>query len=440
MVEDFRYETGAAAVPWPAVGEQYNGEDVLEMVKFLLRPGEDTAAYDGALGEVEAGIRRLADLGIPATKLTTGEQVRELEKEAAEFLKAKYALFVTNWTAGAEIAYAFAGLGPRDEVIVPAITFFATISYPLAIGAKVVLADVDPETLNMDPEDVARKMTKKTKAIVPVHLGGYPVDMDPIMKLARKHKITVIEDAAHAFGASYKGRMMGTIGQFGAFSFHEVKNVTSLGEGGILVTNLPCGKDFTKTRFIGFDVSKPIKNWLYDVVAVKGKGGYFPGRMCPATELQALGLRLQFKRLGEIIAQRRLASEYLNSRFEGVHGLVPQRLDTDEIKSSYHLYLLQVEPDELKGDIQDLKQELTKRGVVQIPHFAPLYRFRALRQLGYDTRRLQRSCPVTEEAFSHRFTHLPIYGLTRGQLEYLADAVIESARALKERPVQRKRR
>ena len=431
MAGDFRYATGRTAVPWPALGEAYSGEDVAEIVKFLLGPGEDKAAYRKAAAQAEKAIAALAAVGVPATKLTTGGQVSKLEAAVKKLLGAKHALFVSSWTAGSELAHAFAGVGPGDEVIVPPITFFATITCPLVAGAKVVFADVDPVTLNLDPADVARKITKKTKAIVPVHLGGYPVDMAPLMKLARKHGITVIEDAAHAFGASYKGKMVGTIGHFGAFSFHEVKNVTSFGEGGVLVTNLACGKDFPKARFIGFDGSRRIKNWLYDVVALKGAGGYFPGRMCPATEIQALGLMLQIKRLKKIIAARRAAARCLTARFRKVEGLIPQSLDTKDIKATYHLYLLQVDPSKLGGDIQDLKAELGKRGVTQIPHFAPLYKFRALRDLGYDTSRMHESCPVAEEAFNHRFTHLPLYGLTPEQIEYLADAVIDSAAALK---------
>lgn len=430
MAEDFRYDTGQARIPWPAVGESYRGEDVIQLVEFLLGPGEDKASYRRAAREAARAITKLAHLSQPASKLTTGRQVSELEREVAKFLGAKYALFTTSWTSGAEIAYAFAGIGPGDEVIAPAITFFATIAYPLAAGAKVVLADVDPRTLNMDPADVARKITKRTKVIVPVHLGGYPADMDPIMALARKRGVMVIEDAAHAFGATYKGRKAGTVGHFGGFSFHEVKNITSFGEGGFLVTDMPYGKDFAKARFIGFDGSRRIKNWLYDVVALKGRSGYFPGRMCPATEVQALGLREQMGRLREIITARRRAAAYLTSRFAKVPGLVPQLLDTRDVKSTYHLYLLQVDPAALGADIQALKHELTRRGIVQIPHFAPLYKFRALRDLGYDTTAMQASCPVAEEAFTHRFTHLPLYRLSQGQLRYLADAVVDSAKAL----------
>lgn len=119
---------------------------------------------------------------------------------------------LTNCTAGFEIACKYTGLKPGDEVIVPAITFAATMAYPLSIGCKLVFADVDPLTLNMDPKDVEKKITDKTKMIIPVHIGGYPVDMDPIMALAKQHDIVVLEDAAHAFGGEYKHRKLGTIG------------------------------------------------------------------------------------------------------------------------------------------------------------------------------------------------------------------------------------
>jgi len=424
MPDDFRYSTGKAAVPWPAIGEPYGGRDAAALLKFMFRPGDKRPAYSEALKNAQRAVKRLAEVSEPAAKLSTGTHVAALEKTIGRYLNAKYTLFCTNWTAGSEIACHFAGIKPGDEVIVPAITFFATATHPLSMGAKLVLADVDPRTLNMDPQDVARKITKRTRAIVPVHLGGYPVDMDPIMKLARRHAVTVIEDGAHAFGAAYKGRMIGTIGHFGAFSFHEVKNITAFGEGGILVTNLPYGKDFAKARFIGFDATRQIKNWLYDVVALKGKGGYFPGRMCTVTEIQALGLQLQFNRVNKVIAARRKAAEYLSRRFQGVPGLIPQLLDTKDVKASYHLYLLQVDPAVAGADVQALKRELDSRGVTQIPHFAPLYKFSALRQLGYDTKQMERSCPVAEEAFQHRFTHLPLYGISREQLVYMADAVV----------------
>lgn len=428
---DFRYDTGETRVPWSAIGEKVELADILEIVRFLIRKGKNERSYKRQFKNVEKELKNLVNNGSYATKLSLGDRVSELEEKVKKFLGVKYAVFLTNATAGFEIGYKYAGLKPGDEVIAPAITFIATISYPLEVGAKVILADVDPKTLNMDPDDVARKITKRTKVIIPVHLGGYPVNMDPIMKLAKKHNIIVIEDAAHAFGASYKGRMIGAIGDFGSFSFHEVKNITAMGEGGILVTNLPFGKDFPKNRFVGFDISHPIPTWLYDVVAIKGKGGYFAPGNHSATEIQALGLLCQMKRMKKIIAKRKEAAEYLNKRFKGVDGILTPPLDSNNIKSTHHLYLLQIDPDRFRGDIQDLKKKLTERGVTNIPHFAPLYKFSIMRQLGYDTKAIEKTCPSAEDAFRHRFTHLPLYDLSHDQLKYMADVVIGSVEEMR---------
>jgi dTDP-4-amino-4,6-dideoxygalactose transaminase len=429
---DFRYETGEARIPWAAVGEHVREEDIMALVSFLLRPAKGKEKkYDKHLEKIEARLAKLGKVATPAGKLSLAGNVQALEEEAAKFLGAKHTVFLTNATVGFEIGFKYAGLKPGDEVIAPAITFIATIAYPLAMGAKVVLADVDPRSLNMDPKDVERKITKKTKAIIPVHLGGYPADMAPIMKLARKHKLTVIEDAAHAFGASYRGKMAGTIGHFGAFSFHEVKNITSLGEGGILVSNTAFGKELRRARFLGLDLSRQIPNWLYDVPAFKGKEGYFYTGNYSTTEIQALGLLSQMKRLPKIIAKRKKAADYLNKRFGKVEGILIPPMDDDRIKSTHHLYLLQVDPEKAGGDVQALKKKLDARGVVQIPHFAPLYKFSVMKQLGYDTAAIEKTCPVAEEAFQHRFTHLPLYDFTKEQLRFLADAVIDAVEEMK---------
>ncbi|MCX7598076.1 MAG: DegT/DnrJ/EryC1/StrS family aminotransferase [Armatimonadetes bacterium] len=430
---DFRYSTGDAVVPWAAVGEAPNLDDVMAVIEFLVRPRDDRQAdYAARLEQVRTALASLLDVGTPASKLTLGQRVKELEAAVCEKLKCKYAVLLTNATGGFEIAYRFAGLRPGDEVICPAITFISTILYPLAIGAKVVFADLDPRTINMDPDDVARKITDRTRMIVPVHIGGYPVDMDPIMELARERDIMVLEDAAHAFGGWYKGRAIGTIGDFGAFSFHEVKNISALGEGGVLVTNDDrFGPQLSLARFVGLDLSKQIPNWLYDVSALETARG--PGVPCnhSATEIQAVGLLSQMRRLDEVIAARRRNAEYLTQRFSEVPGLVPPPGDTEEIKPTWHLYLLQVDPDVLGADIQVFKTRLTEKGVTNIPHFAPLYKFELLQRLGYDHDAIASTCPVAEEVFNRRFTHLPLYPLTDEQVETMADLVIQTARELR---------
>ncbi|MEA3403000.1 MAG: DegT/DnrJ/EryC1/StrS family aminotransferase [Armatimonadota bacterium] len=428
---DFRYATGDAQVPWAAIGEHVWHEDLMGLVRLLIKPHEDEEAFSGAMQRVEEALQELCACGRPVAKLSLGDTVNRLEDQVAEFLGCKYACFVTNATAGFQIGHQFADLGPGDEVILPAITFISTGIYPPLVGARCVFADIDPRTVNMDPDDVARKVTDRTKVIMPVHIGGYPVDMEPIMEIAEEHDIVVIEDAAHAFGGQYKGRMIGTIGHFGSFSFHEVKNINAFGEGGIVCTDTQFGEYFNQARFCGVDMSQQIENWLYDVVALPTKGDPQVAGNHSSTEIQAACLLGQMQRLEEIIRIRRERAEYLHERFEPVEGLVPAPLDTDEIKSTYHLYLLQVEPEVLGGDIRQLKQRLTEKGVTNIPHFAPLYHFTLFKQLGYDTEAIAQSCPNAEDVFWHRFTHLPLYPLTDQQVELMADLVIETVEEMK---------
>jgi dTDP-4-amino-4,6-dideoxygalactose transaminase len=415
-------------IPWQAVSEPYTAEDVIQVVRFLIQKNDER--YDELAAGAERAIRELAAHGRPPAKLTLGEKVADLERRVAELLGARHCVFLTNATAGLEIAYRYANLARGDEVIVPAITFIATIAYPLSVGARVVFADVDPRTLNLDPADVERKLTRRTRVIVPVHLGGRPVDMDRLMVMARRRRILIVEDAAHAFGASYKGRPAGTIGHFGAFSFHEKKNVNSFGEGGLLVTDLPVGEKFRQARFLGLDSSRKVADWIYDVVALEGQRGPFVAGNSSSTEIQAVGLAVQLARMENILAERRRGAEYLSSRFAASPALIPELPDTEEVRSTHHLYLLQVDPSLAGGDVQKLKQKLAARGVANIPHFAPLYKFELLRRLGYDERRCARGCPVAEEAFRHRFTHLPLHGLGGEGLAALADAVLAAASEL----------
>jgi len=306
------------------------------------------------------------------------------------------------------------------------------MTYPLSIGAKVVFADVEPDTLNLDPADVARKITPQTKMIVPVHLGGYPVDMDPIMKLAEKHDLYVMEDAAHGLGAKYKGRHLGTIGHFGGFSLHEVKNLNSFGEGGLLLTDLACGDQFARSRFLGLDFSKKIRNWLYDITPLTDRHGNMqvPGNHS-VTELQALGFILQMNRLDKILAARRRAAEHMNKVLNAEPGLLPERPDTTDTFGSHHLYLLRIDPRLVGGDIQTLIGKLKAKGLTCITHFGPMYRFSILKALGYDEATIAATCPVTEQMFDNGYTHLPLYPLTQDQLEYQAQAVVEAVREMK---------
>ncbi len=427
---DFRYNTGEAKVPWAAVGENYNCSDVIEVVRFLMQGSGD--GYQAAFRKVEEGLKELGECSYPPGKLSLGDNVLAAEAAVDKYLGTRGSAFVTNATAGFEVAYKYANLQPGDEVIVPAVTFVATMAYPLAIGAKVVFADVDPVTVNISVKDVERKITPKTKIVVPVHIGGYPADMEPLMKLCRAHDILVLEDAAHAFGAEYKGQKIGTIGDFGAFSFHDVKNITSFGEGGVVVTSIEGFEgEMKRARFFGLDFSAPIDKWLYNVTAIKGKYHPFVAGNYSTTEIQGLGLKLQVERNDEIIAARRRAAEYLNKRFSEDDAIIPQGLGSKDVVPTFHLYLLQIDPDKAGGDIQELKRLLTEKGITNIPHFGPLYRFKVVEDMGYDIDAIAKECPVCEEVFYRRFTHLPIYGLSGAQLEYMADAVLASIKEMR---------
>ena len=426
---DFRYNTGATKVPWAAVGENYNADDMMELVKFMMggRGGE----YNAALKEVRQAIGKLAKVSTPPGKLSMGDKVAEVERMVDMYLGVDEgsSLFVSNCTAALELGYRYAGIGPGDEVIVPTNTFIATVAYPLSVGAKLVFADVDPKTVNMDPKDVAKKITKKTKIIVPVHIGGYPCDMDAIMKLARKHDLVVMEDAAHGFGGEYKGRKLGTIGHFGCFSFHEVKNCTSFGEGGVFVSNVKEYRaEARRARFLGVDFTSKIKNWLYNISLIKGKGDvvYQASNNASVTEIQAIGLMQQLKRYDKILKERKREAEYMTKRLNGVSGIIAQDLGSADIKPTFHLYQLQIDPEKVGGDVQMLKAKLEEKGVTNIPHFGPIYRFAASIGRGFNEKKIAKTCPVTEYVFDKCYTHLPIYGLTREQLKFMADAIIES--------------
>jgi perosamine synthetase len=429
---DFRYNTGDAKVPWDAVAVKPDTSLVMDVVRFLIGPGENAAAYAATARKVEAAIADLYRHGRPATKLSLGNHVKAVEEHAQQYLGCRHASFVVNWTAGYDIALDLSGVRAGDEVIIPAITFIATAAPVLRKGAKVVFADVQRDTVNLDPADVARKITPRTKAIVPVHMGGYPVDMDPIMDLARAKGIAVIEDAAHGFGGTYKGRKLGAIGDFGAYSFHEVKNITSLGEGGLLVTNSDLGAQFAKARFCGFDLeSPPPRTWLYNVSPLYAKDGRpVVASNFSTTEIQAVALLNHLRRNDEIIAQRRAVAQRLHDAFSGVPGLIPGPMHSPTFGSTFHLFLLRIDPEVIPDGIQPFKQALAAKGITQIAHFCPLYHYKLFAELGYNPAAIVASCPAAEQIFFEQYTHLPLYGLSDETINYMIESVIETAREL----------
>jgi dTDP-4-amino-4,6-dideoxygalactose transaminase len=242
----------------------------------------------------------------------------------------------------------------------------------------------------------------------------------------------VIEDAAHGLGAKYKGKYLGTIGHFGGYSLHEVKTINSFGEGGLLVTNLASGAQFSRARFLGLNFSRTIKNWLYDITALEDRFGrpQIPGNHS-AMELQALGFNLQIERLPQIIARRRANAEYLRAAFAKEESIILDPVDTARTFGSHHLFLLRIDTGKLNADIQTLKLKFKEKGLTEIAHFGPLYKFDIFRRKGYSEKAVAATCPRTEDMFNHAFTHLPLYPLSREQLAYMAKAVLQSIQELK---------
>lgn len=175
-------------------------------------------------------------LGTPRYALY-GPEIANFEKEFAEYVGTKYAVAVSSGTAGLHLAYIALGLGPGDEIITPSHSFYSVSDMMIFTGAKPVFCDVDYDSYTMDPEDVKKRITSKTKALVPVHLNGHPADMGPIMDLAKDNDLFVVENAAHALGAKYKGKMVGTFGDLNEFSFAPGKHVTVMGDGGMVTTD-----------------------------------------------------------------------------------------------------------------------------------------------------------------------------------------------------------
>ena len=266
---DRRSNRAGLVVPYREVGPHYGLEEV-------------EAAVEAMRGEI----------------LTQGPFLKAFQEEFAEYVGTDYALGVSSCTGALEIAMQLLEIREGDEVIVPAITFIATIIPLLRLKAKVVFADLDPATHLISPASIEENITDRTKAIVVVHMNGMPCDMDPIIDLARRHDLKVVEDCAHSMGAEYKGQKTGAIGDIGCFSFHTVKNISTLGEGGMLTTN---DTEFARliplSRWVGMDLYEDLeKYWIpffYDIRSVKGG---VPYNFCLG-EVQANVGRVQLKKL-----------------------------------------------------------------------------------------------------------------------------------------------
>ncbi|HLM98983.1 MAG TPA: DegT/DnrJ/EryC1/StrS family aminotransferase [Bryobacteraceae bacterium] len=381
------------------------------------------AAYGS---EEEAALIEVLRAGAPSC----GPKVKKFEESFAAYCGAQYGLAVTSGTAGLELAVIAAGVGPGDEVITTPISWISTANAAAAKGARVVFADVNPRTLNLDAASVAEKITARTKAIIVVHLYGQPCDMDPIMELARERGIIVIEDCAHAAGAEYKGRRSGTLGDIGVFSFHQQKNMVTLGEGGMITTNrkdlyermlsfrsLCCLTYDPKGKYLPIDETKQPMGKQYWYLDFDEVGFNF--RMTDAQA--AVGLE-QLRKLDGFNARRiEIANRYCEL-LRGTRGLTLPYVSPD-VRHVFHIYCVMVER-EFRLNKEDFMWRLyTGKRIKVWSHYMPIHLTTAYRKLGHH----DGECPVAESLFQ-KYVSLPIHPrMTEESITYVTDSIRELA-------------
>lgn len=300
--------------------------------------------------------------------ITTGPKTRQFEQEFAAYLGAESALALNSCTAGLHLALAALDIGPGDEVITTPMTFCASVNVIEHVGATPVLVDIEPDTLNIDPEQCAQAITPRTRAILPVHYTGHPVDMRPLLDLARERGLYLVEDAAHALPASYEGQKIGTIGDFTAFSFYATKNLTTA-EGGML-TGAP--ELIDKARVLSLhgmsrDAWKRYEksgSWYYEVVA--------PGFKYNMTDIQAAIGQVQLRRLESMQQRRREVVAQYNAAF-GADKALQIPAERSGVKSAWHLYVLRLNLDRLTLDRAQFVEEMRARNIGTSVHFIPVH-------------------------------------------------------------------
>ncbi len=292
-----------------------------------------------------------------------GHEVAQFERRFADYHQARHAIAVVNGTVSLRVALMAAGIEAGDEVIVPPYTFLATATAVAEANATPIFADIELDTFNLDPKAVEAAITPRTRAIIPVHVGGLPVNMEALMKIAGQHGLTVIEDAAQAHGAEYLGRRVGAIGQLGSFSFQSSKNLTS-GEGGIILTN--DDKLAERCRSI------------HDCGRISG-GAWYEHHVMSANyrlgEFQGAVLNAQLDRFDEQAETRARNGRYLAQRLEQIPGIFPQRQGPDCTRHGYHLFLFRVDPTVLGVPRERFLEALAAEGIpASAGYVMPLYR------------------------------------------------------------------
>ncbi len=359
-----------------------NGGEPVRKKQFPRWPVFDEREYEALKEVLESGVWGIGGL----KKL-------KFEKAFAEYQHAKYGIAVTNGTAALIISLKACGIGCGDEVIVPPYTFMATITAVLDVNAIPVFADIEPDTYTLDPNDVEAHISERTKAIIPVHIGGRPANMDDLSRIARKYDLRIIEDACQAWGSEWRNRRVGSIGDLGAFSFQSSKNITS-GEGGMIVTN---------------DRDLYVKAWsLHNCGRLPGGEWYehhLPGGNYRMTEFQAAILLVQLSRYDEHIKLRMENASYLDSKFSKIDGLKTMRRDERVTRNAYHLYILRYDPEAFNGLPKTRFAEVLRaEGIPLSPGYSrPLYKEP---YINYYVK-CPLSCPFYGKNIDYSKVHLP---------------------------------
>ena len=294
-----------------------------------------------------------------------GTQGKQFEAEFAAFQDAKFGVNCTNGTAALEICLRALGIGCGDEVIVPPYTFVATASAVLAVGATPIFVDIETDTLNIDPNQIEAAITPRTRAIILVHMAGRPADMDAIPAIAKKHGLALVEDAAQAVAAAWRGTRVGAIGDFGTFSFQASKNLNA-GEGGIIVSN---------------DEGLADKAWSVTNVGRVRSGRWYEHQVLGGnyrlTEFQSAILRTQLRRVPDQTVKRAENAEYLASLLEGVDGVQLMRKDDRITTHANHLFTFRYRKDAFGGvGYPDFVKALAAEGIPATTGYVPLYKER----------------------------------------------------------------
>ncbi len=338
-----------------------------------------------------------------------GKYVEEFEKRFSNYCNCKFGVTTTNGTSSLHLALASIGLREGDEVIVPAFTMISSVLPIVYCRAKPVLVDAEADTWCMDTNQIEEKISDRTKAILPVHIYGHPCDMDPILKIAKKHDLYIIEDAAEAHGAEYKGRKAGGIGDIGCFSFYANKIITC-GEGGMLVTNNEeIAGHASALRELSFERGKG-RVYLHSEVG-------YNYRM---TNLQAAVGLAQFERIDELVEMRRRNAYYYKELLKDVNGI---RLPDEKewAKNVYWMFSILIEP-EFTLAREDLMSKLEKEGIETRQFFIPMNKQPVFRNIGLFR---NETYPIAEE-LSKKGLHLPSSsGLRKEEIENVCNSIIE---------------